>query len=181
MKKRGPFSVVGSKTVYKNPWITVQEDAVIRPDGSKGIFGTIDYGQGISTVALTKNRTVFLVREFFYALNTHGLLTPSGNIDKGETYLQAAKRELLEEAGAEASSWSPLGPVDPLTMILKLPIQLFLAQEAIIVQSPEDGLELREVPFDDAYQMALTGEITHAPSCVAILRAKAYLDGVRRK
>jgi 8-oxo-dGTP pyrophosphatase MutT (NUDIX family) len=176
VKKRGPFSVLSTKTVYQNPWITVNEDEVIRPNGAPGIFGTIDYGRGISVVALTQHNTVLLVREFFYVLDTYGLLVPSGNLDKNESALDAAKRELLEEAGAQAATWSQLGPVDPLTMIIKSPVQLFLAQGATIIQPPEDDLRLVEVPFDEAHTMALTGTITHAPSCVAILRAKAYLD-----
>jgi len=34
---KNPWKKLGSKAIYKNPWITVREDKVIRPDGKKGM------------------------------------------------------------------------------------------------------------------------------------------------
>lgn len=61
--KKGPYRVLSSKIAYKNPWIKIREDKVMRPDGKKGVFGVIDYGSGVSIVALSKKREIYLVRE----------------------------------------------------------------------------------------------------------------------
>lgn len=45
--KKGPYTILSTKSVYKNPWISVREDKVLKPDGKKGIFGVIDYGRGV--------------------------------------------------------------------------------------------------------------------------------------
>src|SRR5690606_41318063 len=33
---------LASTVVYRNPWMTVREDHVERPDGSRGIYGVVD-------------------------------------------------------------------------------------------------------------------------------------------
>nr|MDP9484389.1 DNA mismatch repair protein MutT [Actinomycetota bacterium] len=36
-----PWRTLGSRRVYENPWISVREDRVIRPDGEPGIYGVV--------------------------------------------------------------------------------------------------------------------------------------------
>src|SRR5260221_11768945 len=131
MKNRGPFTIKSSKTVYKNPWIEVKEDEVIRPDGTEGIFGTIDYVPGLSIVALNKNNEIYLVKEYYYVLEEEGIQTPSGGVDFGENTFQAAKRELLEENGCVSGEWVDLGLVQALNMIIKYPSKLFFSKKVI--------------------------------------------------
>lgn len=176
MHQKGPFKVVSSETKYKNPWIQVVEERVIGPEGKEGLFGVIDYGRGTSTVALDKDGKICLIREYYYALDEYGIQIPTGGIDGDETPLQGAKRELLEEAGARTEAWTDLGFVNPMTMILRSPAFLFLARDIELVQEPEAGMERMFVPFEEAVQMVLDSKITHAPSCVAILKAKMYLE-----
>ena len=40
---RSPWRTLGSRNVYENPWISVREDKVIRPDGEPGIYGVVHY------------------------------------------------------------------------------------------------------------------------------------------
>lgn len=176
MKNRGPYTVKSSNVVYKNPWIEVKEEKVIRPDGNEGIFGTIDYGKGVCIVALTKKKEIYLVKEFCYAINELGIMLPTGGVDAGETSLVAAKRELREETGVVAKKWKKLGLVHPLTMILSCPHELFLVTDLEKFEKEEAELELIKVPFEKAFMMVLDGKIQHAPSCVAILKAKIYLE-----
>ena len=176
MKTNGPFKITDSKTAYKNPWIEVREDKVIRPDGKEGLFGVIDYGKGTSTVALDENHNINLVKEFYYALEEYGIQTPSGDIAHGETPLQGAQRELLEETGCSAEKWTDLGMINPMTMILKSPAFLFLAQNTKSIQPAEPETELIVMPFEEAHQMVIDSKITHGPSCVAILKAKFFLE-----
>jgi len=174
--KKGPFTVLSSKTIYKNRWIEVQEDKVTRPDGTDGIFGTVDNGTGVSVVALDKDNQIHLIKEYYYVLEEYGIQTPSGAIEKGQTTLDAAKQELLEETGLSAQKWTKLGYTNALTMIIKAPSYLFLAQEIAQQGKPESGIEVMTMPFENAYQMVLDSQITHAPSCLAIMKAKVLLD-----
>lgn len=174
--KKGPYKVVSSKIAYKNPWIKIIEEKIEKRGGKPGFYGVIDYGKGVSTVALDDLKNIYLVKEYYYAIEQYALQTPSGAIDKGETALNGAKKELLEETGLRSDNWIELGYVNPLTMILKSPAYLFLALNVEKVGVPEDDIEVVKMPFEKAYEMVLNSEITHAPSCVAILKAKIHLN-----
>ncbi len=177
--KKGPYTILDSKPIYKNPWIEVVEDKVIHPNGKEGIFGTINYQPGVSIVALNANKEIYLIKKYLYAIEEYGIELPSGGIDAKEAPLEAAKRELMEETGLTSDTWIDLGYVHPFTMIIKSPSYLFLAthvQQHRIVVDTQEGLEIVKKPFGDAYQMVLDNKITHAQSCVALLKTKIHFD-----
>jgi 8-oxo-dGTP pyrophosphatase MutT (NUDIX family) len=173
--KRGPYEVISSQDVYKNPWIRVHEDKIIRPDGKEGMYGVIEYGAGVATVALNDKKEIFLVKEYAYAIDQYSISVPSGGIDGDEKPIEAAKREMREEAGVVAENWIDLGYIDPFTMIVNSPAYLFLALDAKLEARGEEEFELITVPFEEAVEMVMTSKITHGGSCVAILKTAEYL------
>ncbi len=107
MKKiKGPWRVKSSKVVYQNPWIKVTEDQVIRPDGKPGIFGVVEQKHGVCVVPIDNVGNVYLIKEYKYAIGRISTEIVAGGVDQDETLLQAAKRELKEEAGIIAKKWT---------------------------------------------------------------------------
>ncbi|NLF58413.1 MAG: DNA mismatch repair protein MutT, partial [Candidatus Hydrogenedens sp.] len=51
--EQNPWKTLGSRVVYRNPWITVREDEVIRPDGLPGIYGVVETRIAAGVLALT--------------------------------------------------------------------------------------------------------------------------------
>lgn len=179
MQKHGPWKIKRRIAKYKNPWIEVHEDEVIQPDGKPGIFGSITMKPGVSVLALDDNGFVYLTKEFYYAIGKEGLGTVSGGIDKGESPLKAAKRELQEEIGAKARQWIDLGRVDPFTMTVNSPAYIFLAKGLIFTDTSHEGseqIEIVKVRFKDAVRMVLESKITHGSSGILIVKAKEYLN-----
>lgn len=178
--KKGPFKVLSTRKVYKNPWITVREDTVMRPGGGQGLYGVVDYGKGVSIVALSDTMEVFLVKEYYYAIEEYGIQLPSGGIEEKEMPIDAAKRELVEETGGVGKTWYELGFVHPLTMALRSPAYLYLALDVKQKGKGEEHIDVIKVPFAKAYHMVLENKIVHAPSCVAILKAKIFLETLKK-
>ena len=179
MNQKGPFKQIDSREIYKNKWINLREDKVIRPDGKEGIFGIIEMKGGSSVLAMTDNGLVYLTKEYKYGIGRDSLELMSGGMDMGETPLRAAQRELREELGLEAKEWIDLGFVDPFTTIIKSPNYMFLARGVSEIDwTPDEGepLEIIKVPFSKAIQMVMESQITHSASCVLILKAARYLD-----
>jgi len=176
--KHGPWIIKNSTSKYKNPWIEVREDQVVQPDGKDGIFGLVDMKDGVSVLALDDKGYVYLTDEFHYAIGKNSIETVSGAIDKGETPIQSAKRELLEELGIIADVWIDLGRVDPFTNAIKSSAQLFLAKKLRFTKTNQEGTERIKgvkIKFDEAVEKVIKSEIYHSPSCVLILKAKEYL------
>src|SRR4029453_13769042 len=111
-RKNGPYPVLSSEPRYRNRWIALREDRVIRPGGSEGLFGVVEMVPGSSVLAIDDEDNCFLVRQYKYALGRDSLEAISGGIDDGETPLGAAQRELREEVGLIAADWQDLGGVD---------------------------------------------------------------------
>lgn len=178
MKKLGPWKIRSTQIKYQNPWVSVREDKVIRPDGKNGIFGVVTMLPGISVLPIDNKNFVYLTSEFHYAIGKNSLEVISGGIDKKEKILAAAKRELLEETGIKAKKWKNLGVVNPFTTVIKSPATLFLAQDLSFSKARPEGTEkikIIKVKFSEALKMVLSGKITHAPSGVLILKAARYL------
>ena len=174
MKTKGPWKIVSSKIVYKNPWMTVQEDEVIRPDGNPGIYGVAKLLPGVSILPITDDGYVYISEEYRYGIEQNSIEAMSGGIDENETPLQAAKRELHEESGIIADNWTELSMVNPMTSIINSPQYLFVAKGLKFGATNREGTEvmkIHKIKFADVYQMVLDGNITHAPTCVLILMA----------
>ena len=176
------FQLSSSREVYSNPWIKVREDQVIKPGGSPGIFGVVTMRQGSSVLAMEPSGSIYLVKEYKYAIDRFSYELPSGGLEDGEPAIDAAKRELREEAGIAANKWTDLGTVDPFTSAVLSPNHLFLAEDLEQVEAtPDDGeiLERVMVPFAEAVRMVMDGEITHGASCIAILKTAVLRSTAR--
>ena len=181
-KKRGPFTVIGTREVYKNPWIRVREDKVIKPDRSRGIYGVIETNGGVSIVPIDSKGNCYLIKEFSYGVGRYTTGLPSGGIDRGETPLQAAKRECLEETGFVSKRWINLGRVNYFANILWVPEDMFLALDVKKAFSKiEKGTKMIRVPFKNVVTMALNGKIYDAQEIAAIFRGEHFLRKNRLK
>jgi 8-oxo-dGTP pyrophosphatase MutT (NUDIX family) len=175
-KMKGLWSVGETLQRYKNAWIEVNEDQVVRPDGESEIFATVTMRPGVSVLALDDKGMVYLTSEYRYAVERDSVEVVSGGIEPDEQPLTAARRELLEELGIEAAEWTELGTVDPFTSAIYSPATLYLARQLKMGEpSPEctEIISVIKVDFTEAVRMVMASEITHGPSCVLIL--KAYL------
>src|SRR5699024_9915410 len=122
---------------------------------------------------------IYLVGQYRYPLEKYSWELPEGGCPEGESPLEAAKRELLEEAGVKAKHWELLMEIDMSNSITDEHCHTFLAKGLEKGQSnPEDTEELKvkKVPFEEALEMVLHGEITDAISVAAILKAKIILE-----
>ncbi len=105
------WQTTSSKIVHQNPWWRVREDKVIMPDGKPGSYYVVqpphDFVVSIPLDLSTK--TVHLVRQWRHPIGKDSWEFPMGGMEKGETPLRTAKRELLEEAGLFAEAYTKLG------------------------------------------------------------------------
>ncbi len=173
MEPHGPWKIIRSQEIYSDPWIHVRKDDVVRPDGLPGIHSVIAIKPGVCVVALDDAGAVYLTEEFHYAVGRVTIEAVSGGIDRAEDAATAARRELAEELGIHAASLLDLGSLDPFTSNVVSPTRLFLAKGLTFgSRAPEGTEQIRcvKLPLQDAVQMVMDGRITHAPTCVLLLK-----------
>ena len=178
-RKHGPWIIKERAEKHRDEFIEVYEDSVIRPDGEPGTYATVRMKPGVSVLPLERDGTIYLTRQFRYALGAESVEVVSGGIE-GEDASESAKRELREELGIEAAELISLGRMDMDTSIVRNPVSLFLARELKFTEAEQEGTERIE-PFKTTLEAALgmvsRSEITHGPSCVLLLKAARYLEG----
>ncbi|MDD5039781.1 MAG: NUDIX hydrolase [Patescibacteria group bacterium] len=175
----GSWKTVSSRTVYRNQWLRVQEDKVLRPDGTKGIYGFFDLRGSSAIVAVDTDRCVYLIRQWRYPLKRFTLEIPWGGRDHDESFLAAARRELREEAGIDAKRWKCVGKVVVFPGVGTEYASLFLAQSLRVVkqkQISEDGpQEVLCMPLRKAISWCINGKIDDAVTIAALLKVKTIL------
>lgn len=178
MKDHGPWKIVGTRSIFEDAWIRVLQDDVVRPDGRPGTHDVVHLRPGVTVLALDDRGVCHLTEEFHYAVGRVTLEGVSGGIEEGETAAATARRELQEELGLVAADWTDLGPLDPVTSIVAAPVTLFLARGLTEVEHAPEGTELIrrvEIPLPEALDQVLDGRITHAATCVVLLKTARLL------
>ncbi len=175
-----PWKVLSSKEVYDNKWIRVTEYDVINPSGGKGIYGKVHFkNRAIGVVVLDEDLNTYLVGQYRFALGQYTWEIPEGGGQLDEDPLEAAKRELQEEAGITADKWEKVLDFHLSNSVSDEYGHVYLARELHFGKAePEETEELavRKLPFEEAYQMVLRGEITDSLSVAGILRTKLLLQ-----
>jgi len=171
---KNPWTTLATRVVYTNPWITVREDKVLRPNGSPGIYGVVETRLATGVLALTPGEDCYLVGQYRYTMHEYSWELIEGGSDPGEDALAAAQRELREEAGLTARDWQPLGGEIHLSNCHSSERgYLFVARDLEEVAATPDeteDLQLRRVPFREALAMVDRGEIRDSISIMGILR-----------
>lgn len=129
-------------------------------------------------VALFANGDTVLVRQWRHAWDVSSWEVPAGTFDAGEEAVDCARRELAEETGLVAERFTSLGVIRG-AAILTGPGHLFLAEglteSARKPETYEQDMEVLRLPFGDALEAALDGQIVHSGSVAALCRAARAL------
>ena len=124
----------------------------------KFVYHFRPHGKVVHIVALTRRGEVVLERQYRHPVRKWLLEIPAGSVDRGETVLGAAKRELMEETGFSADKWSVLGGWYPSPASTNTRAFVVLATGARKVgrasPEPTEFLRVLLMPFARALKMA---------------------------
>ena len=173
-----PWETKSSKNILYTPYVSVNSDTVILPDGSViSDFYTVTIQDAALIVAITDDLQILLAREYRYACKEVSTECPAGMVEDNEDPLETAMRELLEETGYKSGSWTYLGPTFESTSKLTNVMHLFLAEDCVKVSEQDlddhESIEVLKLPFKDAVQMVMDGKIKANSSAHAILKVWA--------
>ena len=171
---------MGATTVRGRSGPFVLRDDVIRlPDGVEALYTVVNSPDSAFVVPYFEDGDTMLVRQWRHAWDESSWEVPAGTFDGDEEPLACARRELAEETGLVAKRYTSLGTVHGAAFLTGR-AHMFLAREIRESQrSPEayeQDMELLRLPFTDALEAALSGEIVHSGSVTALSRAARALS-----
>ncbi|MDQ3452530.1 MAG: NUDIX hydrolase [Actinomycetota bacterium] len=186
-----PWRTTGTREIYANPWIRVREDAVVRADGSDGVYGVVELRSlALGVVVRFDDGSTVLVGQHRYTMISSPTASLHEDMDAWSWEIpegggalvgsprDEAARELEEETGLRAATWTELGAVEPSNSITDQRGLLWLAEDLTQHQAtpdPTEALALWRLPLSTAIAMALEGELTDALTVVGLCRADHVL------
>jgi len=165
-------TAVSSEVVYDGSLLHVRRDRIRLPDGSAAVREYIVHPGAVLMLPVLPDGRLVGVRQYRYPHGRIFLEFPAGKLDPGEDPLTTGKRELLEETGYRAASWTPLAVIHPVIAYSNEAIHLYLAEDLEHVGAKLDEgefLEVVELSVDDMLARIDAGEITDAKTITALL------------
>jgi ADP-ribose pyrophosphatase len=102
------MKILASRTLCRTKIFDVTEEHVVEPGGVEALRAVVRHGPSAVVVAVDAGERVLLVRQFRLPAGGSLWELPAGRVNRDETPLAAARRELLEETGYRARRWKKL-------------------------------------------------------------------------
>ena len=183
MAKRKKVRVLSSKTVFRGPVFSVTLDEIVEPSGVRARRDTIRHQGSVVVLVVDDSRKsprVLLLRQYRYPADASLWELPAGRIDRGESALAAARRELIEETGFRAKHWKHLFTYYSSPGFLDETMAIYQASGLTAGEAePEDDevITKRFFPLPQAVRMIVSGRVRDGKTIAALL----WLERQRRR
>ena len=161
----GAASIVtlASREIYRNPWMRVREDEILRSNGKKGTYGVVEKDDAAIILPIEGDR-IWLVEQYRYPIQERAIELPQGGwemeVDNPE---ELARGELREETGLHAEQMTLIGQLWIAYGFTRQRQYVFLATGLTQMEKEPDeeehDISVRSVPIAEFEQMMLDGVV----------------------
>jgi 8-oxo-dGTP pyrophosphatase MutT (NUDIX family) len=178
LRAHGAPWIRGAATpVFENPWIAVTQFAATAPTGLPATYGLVSYkNYAVAILPLFEDGSTILIGQHRFPLADYSWEIPEGGGPLTDDPLESAKRELAEEAGLQAAEWREVlhaqlsNSVSDERAFGYLAVGLSAAGDGHHLDDTE-ALERVRVPFREALDVAMAGEIKDVLTVAMLLKA----------
>lgn len=174
------FEVSASETVYSGAILALRLDEVVMPGGRSAQREVVEHHGAVAVVARGDDGRIAMIRQYRRPVGRRLLELPAGLLDGGpaEQPLDAAKRELAEEADLAADRWSVLVDLVSSPGFTDESVRVYLAQGLHDLptadrEHEEADLVVEWLSLAEAVSLSLSGEIVNATAVAGVLAAAA--------
>ena len=172
------WPVASSTAQFESPYVSLTVDTIVDPSGDEHARAVVRPNGAVAVVAIDDADRLLLVEQYRHATGRRLLELPAGTLDvEGEGSMDAAKRELAEEADVVGATWTTLLRLAMTPGHSSERIEVFVATGLSAVADADRATREAEeadmaqwwIPFADAVDAALEGRISDAKTVAAIL------------
>ena len=142
------WTVHGERSIYDSEWMRLTLVDIELPSGPRFEHHVMRMpSEAAGVVVDDPERGVLLLWRHRFITDSWGWEIPAGRIDPGETAMEAAARETLEETGWRAGPLTPMTTYFPHNGSSDATFNLFVAKTATRVGDPTDPDEAERVEW----------------------------------
>lgn len=179
MEERGPWKTISNEERYSTPWIAVSHHEVIDPSGTPGIYGVVHFRNlAVGIVPLDEALNTWIVGQYRYPIEAYSWEIPEGGGRRDRPAIESAKRELREEVGIVATTWTEVLHMHLSNSASDEEALIFVAQDLEFHEPEPDAneeLAMRKLPFAELYAMVMRGEVTDSLTVAAVMKVQLLL------
>ena len=164
---------ISSEKIFEGRVVRLFRDLLEITYGSIAVSEVFRQPGAVDVATVTGDVKFIMVSQYRYPFSRVMLEVPAGKLDGGEEPLSAAKRELSEETGAEATEWRYLGEFDSTVAIMDERIHLYAAEGLTFSEQHLDEgefLTVEAIPLEELYHMVMAGEIRDGKTQAILLK-----------
>jgi ADP-ribose pyrophosphatase len=170
--KKSPFKTLSSRIAWSCPWYAVRQDEILLPDGSQGVYNTIEKETAVWILPITPQGEIVLCYSYRYTVDDYCWELPAGGVKPGQTIEEAALEELHEEVGGSCQTLEHGGQFYTANGICNEVGHYFLATGVTLgepAHEPAELIEIHRKPIGEVLHMAQSGQLSDAPSALVLL------------
>jgi 8-oxo-dGTP pyrophosphatase MutT (NUDIX family) len=170
---------IASNRVHRGRVIEVSTEVLRYANGREHTIDFVRHPGAAAVVAVDAANRICVVRQYRHGIADFLWEIPAGKLDSGEAPATCAVRELAEETGVTARSWTAMGIYLPAPGIFTEVIHLYLARELELGTAAPDAdeeLEVAWVSLDEAVARVNKGEWDDGKTAMALMRAQYHLQ-----
>ncbi len=179
---KNDFKQLGTKLIYKARLFDLKKVKTRRANGHEFIHDVLFHPGAAVIVPMLTPRDFVLIRQYRTAVDKVIWEFPAGTLEKGESPINCAKREVIEETGYRAKQWKKLGTFYPAPGISTELMHLYLATN-LVSQSmsldQDEFIQKRIVSAKQLEKMILKGTIVDAKTIIGffyyLMKCQRYL------
>lgn len=177
------YKTLSSQYLHREPWLTVRKDVVEVPNGHViPAYYVFEYPDWVNTIGITKEGQMVMIRQFRYGLGKTAYELCAGVCEDGESIVDSAKREMLEETGYGNGDWKKIMIIAPNPATQTNMVHCYLATglEKVAEQNLEKSEDITVHLFEpeEVKQMLANDEIIQALHAAPLLKYFAMAAGI---
>lgn len=132
---------ISSQTKFQNDHWSYKIDEFQLENGERGVYHYVHTFGSSMVIPVTPNGKILMVRQYRYLNERESIEFPCGGLEDGNSYQENALKELREETGFSAGTFSEISEFAPFTGAADEICKVFLAKDLFTSPLPKDATE----------------------------------------